>query len=346
MKVVSIFSFILVFLNLPGFCCTDFALTAGDGSRVNGRSMEFAQDLQSAIVLHPRGEKVESPAPDGMGGVDWKSKYAFIGLNVLGLDTVTDGFNEHGLSMGALWLPGTEYQSVPKKEEQHSLEIMYVGSWILGNFATVDEVKESLGKVFIWGDKVKALGKVPPLHLSIHDAQGKSLVIEFWKGEVKLYDNEVQVLTNYPTFDWHLTNLSNFVNLHALNAGQTTLDGMVLGPMGQGSGLLGIPGDWTPPSRFVRIANFKSFAKKPNNAKEAVNLAIHLLNTVDIPLGDVRGEGKGQPLGDYTQWIVVKDLTNKVLYYRTYQDQSLHKIELSTQTLTEPKTWSMSKESI
>jgi choloylglycine hydrolase len=168
---------------------------------------------------------------------------------------------------------------------------------------------------------------IPPLHLSIHDAKGKSLVVEFLEGKMHLFDNPVGVLTNAPEFPWHLTNLRNYISLSAMNKGAVTIDGTTLEPTGQGNGLLGIPGDWTPPSRFVKTAFVKQALKTPKDSRAATLAAIHLLNAVDIPYGTIRAEQGGH--SDYTQWIVVKDLKNKKLHYRTYGDQNIHEVALT-----------------
>ena len=310
------------------FCCTDFLISAQDETVVNGRSLEFGTNLGGTLVVHPRGESRHSTSPDKKKGLSWTSKYGYIGAVTTDQDFLTDGMNEKGLSFGGLWLLETAYQDIPKGQSHRALLLNDVGDWILGSFATVEEVKENLGKVLVWAEPIPEIGGIPPLHLSLHDAEGKSLVVEFIQGKQKIYFNHVQVLTNSPTFPWHLTNLRNYINLRALNAGPVNMEGMVLGQTGQGSGLLGIPGDWTPPSRFVRIANFKSFATLPKDALEGVTLAAHLLNTVDIPYGDIV-ENKEKKSIDYTQWVVIKDLTHRIFYYRTYEDLNIQYIDIN-----------------
>jgi len=143
---------------------------------------------------------------------------------------------------------------------------------------------------------------------------------------MKILDNPVGVLTNVPKLEWHLTNLRNYINLSAFNKDAVTFDGSVFTPTGQGTGLLGIPGDWTPPSRFIKIAILKNFVERAKTNNENINLALHLLNTVDIPYGVVRGANKNEY--DYTQWVVVKDLSHQKLYYRTYRDLNIYSVDL------------------
>lgn len=319
---------ILILLILSGkvYACTDFLVQAQDGSIINGRSLEFGLEFQSKIKVFPRNQKMSSQAPGQKKGMQWVSKYGFLGVTGLGQNFSLDGMNEAGLSFGYLWLPGaTQYPTVPAQQMKNALDFTDFGSWVLGNFATVDEVKAALESVYIWAHTVPPLG-VPPVHAAIHDAQGRSLVIEFVGGQMKVYENPIGVLTNSPPFDWQITNLQNYLNLTPENPSPITLKGVPIAPPGQGSGFLGLPGDWSPPSRFIKIATYLRFAKEAANGIEAVNLSEHLLNSVDIALGLVRDPGKDT--GDYTQWIVIKDLTQKVLYFRSYSDLTLKMVDL------------------
>ena len=314
----------------PSFACTDFQIKAEDGTVVVGRSMEFAIDLESHIMVFPKGQKFVSGAPGGKKGLKWTNKYGFVGANAFGYDAVNDGMNEEGLSIGLLWLPGTEYQEVPAREGKKALSHLYIGNWILSNFATVSEVKEGIKDIFIWGELIPELGIVPPLHVAVHDIEGNSLVIEFINGKRMVYDNPIGVLTNSPTFDWHMTNLRNYVGLTSYNVKPVKIGGITFKATGQGSGVFGIPGDWTPPSRFVRAAAFTHLADPPKNSIEGVILAQHILNTVDIPLGVIKENKEGVGLEEErTQWVVIKDLKGKVFYFHTYEDSSLRAVDLN-----------------
>jgi choloylglycine hydrolase len=228
----------------------------------------------------------------------------------------------------------TAYQDkAAAREPEKSLAHLDLCPWVLGNFATVDEVKSAFAGVHVWGKPIGPLKLILPLHASVHDASGRSIVLEFTKEGPKVYENKPGVLTNAPTFDWHETNLRNFVNLKAMSAGPIKVGASILSPMGSGSGLLGIPGDWTPPSRFVRIAAMKYFAKTPQNAEGGLILAEHLLGSVTIPRGLEVVQDDSSVRSNFTRWSVIKDLRNRVLYYRGYGDHTFRAIRLTNLNL-------------
>lgn len=307
----------------PSWACTDFQVKAEDNSIVIGRSMEFALEIGSEIVTFPRGEENVSMTPEGNKGLSWKSKYGFLGINALGLKrAIVDGLNEAGLAVEFLWFPGSVYG---KAKGKNFVAITDLGLWLLGSFATVDEVKSAIADRNLAGVYIPQLKQVPGFHVAVHDARGKNLVIEFINGEKKIYDNPIGVMTNRPTFDWHLANLRNYLNLTPVDKESQKVAGVDVEASGSGNGWLGLPGDWMPPSRFVRTVKLLHAAKPPTNSAEGVTLAEHILNAVDIPYGVI----KAQPIGyDYTQWCVIKDLTNRALYYRSYRDLVLKRIDM------------------
>ena len=135
-------------------------------------------------------------------------------------------------------------------------------------------------------------------------------------------------MTNNPTYDWHETNLRNYVNLTARNATEFLAHGKKITPFGQGSGMIGLPGDVTSPSRFVRAAAFVQTMLPSKNEDEGVFRAFHLLNAFDIPKGEIREEANNQVLSEWTQWTSVVDTTNLLYYFKTYDNQSPQKVDL------------------
>jgi choloylglycine hydrolase len=308
------------------FACTNFILEAKDKTVVNGRSMEFPIDLKSEIVIVPAGVYVENKDAKGVAGINFTTKHGFLGINAFNIeDAFVDGFNEKGLSLSALMYPGAEYQpAVPGK----FINLENFSTWVLGNYSTVDEVKAAMGNIYVCASNIKKL-KNMGLHVAIADVSGKSIVIEFINGNVNIYDNPLGVMTNRPSFDWQITNLRNFVHLDRNDMKPKTISGVKIEPTGVGSGMLGLPGDWTPPSRFVRIAIAKDAALTPMNAEEAVNLSEHLLNIVDIPKGVIKEHpAPFVTIYGYAQWAIIKDMTNRVLYYKTYENTSWKAVDL------------------
>ncbi|EKD71029.1 MAG: hypothetical protein ACD_46C00291G0005 [uncultured bacterium] len=327
----------ILLIGKPVLGCTDFRLTAQDGTTLIARSMEFSIDMQSNLRTSTQNRLFTQVTPDGKSGISWKAKYGYVFLDAFQHDFAIDGMNEQGLSIEGLYLPGeTQYQTIPTGHENQGLFYLNFGDWVLGNFKTVDEVRHALPNVFVFSQTVPGMGDmVFPLHFAIYDATGKGIIVEFVGGKQHVYDNEVGVLTNSPTYDWQVTNLRNYVNLSPYTPSPVVIGKLVFASTGQGSGMKGLPGDISPPSRFVKMATMKATAYQAKTANEALNVAQHLINNVDIPAGFVRAMHDGKENVETTQWTIFKDLTNKIFYYRTYGDTTLHAVSLSKLNFSE-----------
>lgn len=308
--------------------CTNFLVKASDGSVIVGRTMEFPIDLQSKLVVQPRGQKRQSTTPGGGTGLAWTAKFGYVMLNAFGLDFPTEGVNEKGLSFSFLWLPESVYEAVSPADHNRALELSDVGSYILGTCSTVEEARQALKNGLVWGKSIDALGGMPTVHIAVHDAGGNSLVVEFIEGEKRIYDNPLGVLTNSPQFPWHITNLRNYVHLSAKGHDQLKVAGMEISETGKGSGLLGMPGDLTPLARFVRTATMVASARPAADAASAVNVAEHILNSLDYPKGLVRDPADTDRQVENIQWVVIEDLTNRVIYYKSYDNLNRRFLDL------------------
>ncbi|XP_074623476.1 bile salt hydrolase/transferase-like [Acropora palmata] len=305
--------------------CTEIRLTATDNSVVVGRTMEYGYDLSSNLVVEPKGQAHSAAVAPGCppNPMSWTNAYSIGYLDAWNTFLPADAMNTAGLSVGPLLFPGfAQYQDVPLDKCGQAVSVSDFPLWLLGNFATVQQVRNSLsaGKFpLVFG--IEFGGQVYELHFSVIDKTGDGIIIEFTADGRTVFNNTFGVLTNSPPYAYQLMNIRNYIELSKYNR-----DPLVLGPdsfpaTGQGSGLLGLPGDLTPPSRFVRVAVLKEFATQPANSTEAVNLAFHVLNSVDIPLGVVTNRTNGH--SEYTLWAVAKDLTNNAFYYRTYNDMTI-----------------------
>ena len=328
--VVSLTIAALLLVSPAANACTGIRITAKDGTIIYARTLEFGIPLESDIIVIPRGRAYVGTAPKGPG-LKWTSKYGVVGANAWGLDQAIDGVNEKGLAGGLFYHPGyAEYPAVGKDEAGRTIASWEFMTWALSNFATVAEVQSGLAKIVVGNAPQAAMGFAPPVHAILHDPSGDCLVIEFVGGKVQTYLNPLGVITNAPTFDWHLTNLCNYINLSPVSVPKVKLDGKQFAALGQGSGMLGMPGDFTPPSRFVRAVAFATAADPVENGTEGVLLAHHVLSSFDLFPGVVRRHGEDQKDPDVTQWATFADLKNRAYYFRSYQDPTIRKVDLKT----------------
>lgn len=161
----------------------------------------------------------------------------------------------------------------------------------------MEEAASILRTIRIVGAEDSITGTVAPLHWLVADRTGKSMVIEKTADGLHLMDNPVGVLSNSPDFQWHLTNLRNYMNLSSTQEQPQTWGSLELTPFGQGGGSFGLPGDYTPPSRFVRTAFLKTHTPIPAGREEAATTCFHIMESVSIPKGPVI-TGRNTP--DYT----------------------------------------------
>jgi choloylglycine hydrolase len=319
----------------PAPACTSLVFKAQDGTAIYARTMEWgASDLKSELALVPHDTPFKSALGAGKTGMEWKNKYGFVGVNAAGLSYATDGMNEAGLTVGVLFFPGfAEFQELSADQQASTVSSVDLANYLLSNFATVAEAREAMSKIRVVrnAEIEQAFGTPIPIHHIVTDATGASIVIEYTKGALSIYDNKVGAMTNSPEYDWHLLNLRNYANLQPLGApASRNIDGVSLAPFGAGSGMLGLPGDFTPPSRFVRAVAFVNSMIPVKDAAEGVSAASTMLNNFDIPRGLVR-EGATPDdfhLG-YTQWSVIADTRHKVYYYWTMYDRRMRSVDFN-----------------
>ena len=197
--------------------CTGIMLSGIDGSAVRARTMEWgAFDLLSSVSVVPPGHEMTAVMPDGSAGAAWTVRYGFAGATVLGRLITTDGVNEAGLSGGLFYLPGfAEYPDFDPAHAETSLAPTDVVNYVLSNFATVAEARAALETMHIVDVVEPSLGFAAPLHFFIADPSGDRIVIEVVDKKMQIHEAPLGVITNAPTYDWHMTNLRNYLNLSA-----------------------------------------------------------------------------------------------------------------------------------
>lgn len=304
--------------------CTNFHVKAKDNSIVVGRSMDFLGFIDPIFYVQKRHS-----GPLFIGGGQWGAyssdvaEYGYVGIAIDFKEInelpelpkfIMDGMNEHGLSAGILQNKFCQYPK-EKTAEETSTYALFICSWVLGHCATVEEVKAKLPQRTFYDP----FG-IFYFYVAVVDKLGQSIVIHYDKGELVIYDNPVGVSANEPNLPTHLDLLTSYAYLSSATPAKRTIGSLKITPYGGGQ-LVGIPGDFTSPSRFVRTTYLKDLARTPQDSQEAYILATHLLNSVDST--------KDVKVTSYTKWSVVKGLHEGVLALRTYDNMLYRAMNLS-----------------
>lgn len=340
--------------------CTGIQVKTKSGAPIYGRTMEFATNLRSKVLVIPKGTSFVGAGPyPSTSGLHWTSDYDITGLNIMGLNLIIDGINSEGLSVGAFYFTNyAGYMNVRPEEVDKSMCSTDLPTYLLSTCKTVDEVKKALLEIKVnkgahpeaKNPVIKneiARNQTVALHYNIHDAEGNVLVVEYTHGELHMHDNPIGVLTNSPDYLWHYTNLSNYVNLTPHNVTELSLKNMTdpgatlppIQALGQGTGLLGLPGDYTPPSRFIRAVFYSQSVIPVIEHEEAVLQAFHILDAFDIPHGTILDSQEGP---EYTQWTVASDLKNRKFYFHTVNDRTIRMVDLANWKFTGSQIVTMS----
>lgn len=322
---------------LPVMACTGISLTAKDGSFVHARTIEWSAGfVPCEYVVIPRGQALTSYTPVGNNGLQFTSRYGVVGCAVAQKEFIVEGINEAGLAAGLFYFAGYgQYAKFDSTLSAKTLADLQVVPWLLTQCRTIDEVKTAIAQVRIVSLDPKVASTV---HWRISQPDGRQVVLEILDGGVPhFYENEVGVITNSPGFPWQVTNLNNYINLYPGDAPDHSLGDVTLKHIGGSSGMLGLPGDFTSPSRFVRAAFLRNTAPQQPDGFATVTLSFHLLNNFDVPIGLEHPLGKAPDLPSATQWTTATDLTHRRIYYKTAYNNTIRCIDLNTIDFTKVK---------
>ncbi|MFN0052266.1 MAG: linear amide C-N hydrolase [Planctomycetales bacterium] len=312
--------------------CTGLTLKARDGAIVFGRTLEWGSfDLHSRVVIVPRGYEFKSTMPDGKVGMTWKAVYGAVGVDAVEKDFIVDGMNEKGLSVNVFYHPGyAEYSKYDTAKAGTTIESLDFCQYLLTTCATVAEVRKATAAVNLVGVLLPEIGIPPPIHLIVTEPSGKAIVIEFTKGDTRVHDAPLGVITNSPNYDWHETNLRNYVNLSAVAIPDKKIEELNFKPLGGGSGMIGLSGDFTPPSRFVRAVAFSKSARPTETGAESMYELFRILDNFNVPLGSAEGEGQARTKGmrSSTIWTTAYDTKNLVMQYHTQHNRRVRQVDL------------------
>lgn len=337
---VLVVAVLLVALLLPFKqveACTGIRLIANDGSVVYGRSMEWGSfDLNTRIVIIPQDFKFTALTPEGLNGKEYKAKYGVVGLDMISTYYISDGMNEKGLAVGMYYHPNqAHYNEFIPSKKGNTIGSLDVPNYILTQFSTVEEVIDGMNEVIVTGIYEPSVNAEVPSHWMVSDASGKSVVIEYLKGELVIHDAPLGVITNAPSYDWHIQNLSNYINLSSTQVAKKELNGETILATGAGSGMLGLPGDNTPASRFVRAVAWTQTTRDMDNGAEALYENFRILDNFNLPYGAGSAEGDGESnandlMRSSTIWTSGWNLTDLTLNYHTQHNRRVRTLDLKS----------------
>lgn len=320
--------------------CTGLALETKDGLHLFGRNMDIEYSFNQSIIFIPRNFKCVNKS----NKKELITKYAVLGMGTIFDDypTFADGMNEKGLGCAGLNFPVYVSYSKEDIEGKTNIPVYNFLLWVLANFSSVEEVKEALKNANIVDIPISENIPNTTLHWMISDITGKSIVVEQTKEKLNVFDNNIGVLTNSPTFDWHVANLNQYVGLRYNQVPEFKLGDQSLTALGQGTGLVGLPGDFTPASRFIRVAFLRDAMIK--NDKDSIDLIefFHILNNVAMVRGSTRTVEEKSDLTQYTSCMC---LEKGIYYYNTYENNQINAIDMNKENLdgNEIKTYKYNK---
>lgn len=316
--------------------CTNFKhRPAKDGTVVVGRTMEFPIGIPWQLQVLPKDTHFSALIP---GGRSWTSTYGIVGIAAVADTVVMDGMNEAGVSGHGLYMAGFCTYQDPKGDGKDLSEADVI-AYLLATCGSIEEIKQAAKDLTICGFD-PGVGFIPPLHFLFHD-KTSSVALEMRPEGLSVVDNPLGVGTNPPYLDWHLTNLRQYAGLTASNPA-SKIDGFTLEPLGQGGGLRGLPGDYTPPGRFVRALVQVSLADEPIDGTAAEMSTLHILNSFDINAGLIREIGPtGKVADEVTAWSTISNLTTGRFSYRMRNDPSIYAVDLATTDFTSVRSKSL-----
>lgn len=321
------------------FMCTAISFKTKDS--YFGRNLDLERGYNESVVITPRNYEFQMRCVKPL-----TTHYAMVGMAA-----VVDNFplyfeatNEQGVSMAGLNFPGNAYYG-EVTEGKDCIAPFELIPWVLGQCADMNEVKQLLQNLQLVHVNFSEQLPLSPLHWMISGKEcssvaesGKtcSIVVESVKEGLKVYENPFEVLTNNPTFDYHVMNMNNYMGLSVGPAVTQFKETLLLQNYSLGMGAIGLPGDYSSASRFVRAFFVKENSVTEEDEKSSVNQFFHILNAVAMPKGCVWTKNGYE----YTRYSSCCNADQGVYYYTTYDNFEIKSVDMY-QTDLESETLSI-----
>ncbi len=304
--------------------CTSVCARFSD--RYFGRNLDVEYSYGESVVIMPRNYVFNYRKANPV-----KNPYAIMGMAkvVDGVPLFFDALNEKGLAMAGLAFAGnTEYK--PVREGADNITPFELIPWILLQCKNITEAKALLNKINVADISFSENLPLSPLHFMISDNEC-SIVVECVKEGVMVYDNPVEVLTNNPPFPMQLFNLNNYMSLSPNPPENHFCKDIGFETYSRGMGAIGLPGDLSSQSRFVKAAFTKLNSYVPDNSEQSsVSQFFHILYSVYQQKGCVCLD-KG--VYEYTEYSSCCNLNRGIYYYTTYENSCITSIDMHKENL-------------
>ncbi|PQD94043.1 choloylglycine hydrolase [Pradoshia eiseniae] len=308
--------------------CTALTLRTIEGNHLFGRNMDLDYNFKQSVILVPRGFEYTHIAT----GEAVKSKYAILGMGTI-MDKhpmFAEAFNEKGLACAGLNFEGYAAWEKDLAEDKINIAPSDFILWVVSNFESIEQLRPVLADVCIVEKSLNENIPIPTLHWMVTDKEGECLVIEKTEEGLRVFTNHVGVLTNSPTFDWHITNLSRYLGLSTHQPKEINWGDEQLKLLGVGAGAQGLPGDYLSTSRFVKAAFLRNNAALGNDEHSGIVEFFRILNNVSMVRGSVMTNHQNYDITQYTSCMC---LEKGVYYYTTYNNLQINAIDMNKEDL-------------
>lgn len=291
-----------------------------------GRNLDLEYSYQEAVTVTPRA----FPFRFRCGKV-LEHHFAIIGMATVaeGYPLYYEATNEKGLSLAGLNFPQNAVY-YPYQEDKDNISPFELIPWLLGQCETVSRAEEMLERMNLWNEPFSKAFPLSPLHWILADRH-RCLVLEPMKDGLKIYENPVGVLTNNPPFDFHMYNLAGFMNLTVMPPENRFSSKVELKPYSLGMGGIGLPGDLSSPSRFVKAAFTRLNSRSGDSESESISQFFHILGSVAQQRGltNVRKEAY-----EFTLYSSCCNTDKGIYYYTTYENSQISAVDMHREDLS------------
>lgn len=290
-----------------------------------GRTLDYEFSYNEEITITPRKYPFQFKNKETI-----INHYAIIGMAYVAdnYPLYYDAINEKGLGMAGLNFVGNAYYNEPRQNKDNIAQFEFI-PWILSQCGTTKEARKLIEKINLSNIPFNAQLPLAQLHWIISDSE-ESITIEAVKDGIKIYDNPLGVLTNNPPFDKQLFALNNYMNLSNKSPQNTFAPNLELQQYSRGMGAIGLPGDLSSQSRFIRVSFVKMNSISSEAENESVSQFFHILNSVDQQRGACQLDDGKYEITIYTSCC---NATKGIYYYTTYDNHQISAVDMHKENL-------------